>query len=159
MTDRYFARVVCLVLFIVLGMLAKVSIAADAKNYQVVDGVAIYFGIIAAEIIRGHSKEHAERKMHGGIPAGAHKDHLIIALFDRVTGKRITDAQVTVTVREIGLAGETKKLEPMEIADTITYGNYFDMPSRDTYRILIRIRRPGVPGEIEAGFMHKHFGK
>jgi len=157
MKNRSVERVFYVLLLIMSGMLAKVATAADAENYKVVDGVAIYFGIMPAEMILGHPKEHPERKMHGGVPGGAHQDHLVIALFDNATGKRITNAQVTATVREIGLAGETKKLGPMKIAGTITYGNYFDMPSRDVYRILVKIHRPGVAGVIEAEFTHRHY--
>lgn len=157
MKNRYAERAFYILLLIAFSMLAKVSAAADAENYKVVDGVAIYFGIMPAEMILGHPKEHAEREMHGGVPGGTHQDHLVVALFDNATGKRISDAQVTATVGEIGLAGETKKLDPMKIAGTITYGNYFDMPSRNIYRILMQIRRPGAAGAIKAEFTHRHY--
>ncbi len=157
MNSRHVARALYILLLITLGMLPTVSAAAVAGDHQVVDGVAIYLGLIPSEMILRHPQGHPEREMHGGVPAGKHWDHLVVALFD-ANGKRITDAQVTATVREIGLAGETKELQPMKIAGTITYGNYFDFPTRDTYyRILIRIRFPGVPGTIKADFTQHHY--
>jgi len=158
MKKRYVRRLfyVPLLLLMILGAQAAYA-ANDAENYKVVDGVAIYFGVMPAEMILGHPKEHEERQMHGGVPAGKHRDHLVVALFDNATGKRITDAQVTATVGEIGLTGESKKLGPMKIAGTVTYGNYFDMPSRNIYRIRVQIRLPGVPRTIEAEFTHRHY--
>src|SRR4030067_126792 len=61
-----------------------------------VDGVAIYFGILPAELVRGHPQEHPEGQMHGGVPVG--ENHITVALFDDKTGKRITRAEVTATV-------------------------------------------------------------
>ncbi len=157
MKNRYVMWSVCIVLLLIAGTFAKGYGAADSGNYKIVDGIAIYFGVMPAEMILGRPKDHVEREMHGGVPSRGHRDHLVVALFDNATGKRISDARVTATVQEIGLAGETKNLEPMKIADTITYGNYFDMPSRNVYRILVRIRRPGVPGAVEAEFTHRHY--
>lgn len=61
--------------------------------------------------------------MHGGVPSRVHRDHLVVALFSNVTGKRIGNAQVTATAGEVGLSGKTKNLEPMKIAGTITFRN------------------------------------
>ena len=55
-------------------------------------------------MILGHPQERAEREIHGSVPGGTHRDHLIVALFDDATGQRIAEAQVTATVKEIGLA-------------------------------------------------------
>lgn len=157
MKNRDVGRMFYVLLLMTFGPQALIYAADDAENYKVVDGVAIYFGVMPAEMILGHPQEHPEREMHGGVPAGKHRDHLVIALFDNATGKRITDAQVTATVGEIGLAGETKKLGPMKIAGTVTYGNYFDMPNREIYRIRVQIRLPGAPRVIEAEFTHRHY--
>jgi len=71
--------------------------AAGAADYrQVVSGVAIYFGILPAELVRGHPPEHPESGMHGGTPAG--ENHLMVALFNDKTGERIVRAEVTATI-------------------------------------------------------------
>lgn len=145
-----------------IGMVISQSfvLAADVPDrFQVVEGVAVYLGVMPAQVIQGHPKEHLESKMHGGVPIKGHRDHVVVALFDDATGKRIEDAKVTGSVVELGLAGRTKEFEAMMIGGTITYGNYFDMPDVGIYHIGIQIRRPGKPGIIEARFTHGHFSK
>lgn len=143
----------------VIGLLSSnVSIAADApRDFQVVDGVAIYLGVVPAQIIQGHPREHEESRMHGGVPASRYRHHVMVAPFDAETGRRIEDAQVTAAVTELGLASKQKTLEPMRINDSITYGNYFDIRGKGTYRIEVQIRRPGHAGPIKATFNHPHF--
>ena len=95
--------------------------------------------------------------MHGGVPAGQHQQHVVLALFDNATGKRITGAKVSARVHEINLAGVQKKLAPMLIAGTVSYGNYFSMPAASNpYRIKVRIELPGVSDVIEAQFDYQH---
>ncbi len=133
------------------------AIAADApENFQVVDGVAVYLGVMPAQILQGHPKEHMESKMHGGVPIKGHREHVVVALFNDATGKRIENAKVTASVMELGLGVTLKKLEPMKIAGTITYGNYFDMPDENVYHIKVHIDRPGIRHRVEAIFSHWH---
>ena len=141
----------------ILGALPLTSYAADTSRHQVVGGVAIYLGIFPAELIQGHPKQHPEGEMHGGVPAGGHRYHITVALFDNASGKRISGAKVSAQVHEINLAGTQKKLEPMLIAGTVSYGNYFNMPAtHNPYRIRVLIERPGVAGVIEAQFDYQH---
>jgi hypothetical protein len=113
-------------------------------------------GLLPTEMIRGHPQEHPEATMHGGLPAGRGQYHVIIALFDVKTGARIENADVAVRVSEIGLAGEEKKLEPMQIAGTVTYGNFFSMAGNGPFRINVTIHIPGQAQEIKTEFEHKH---
>lgn len=139
-------------------ILNPVVIAANVpENFRVVDGMAIYLGVMPAQIVRGHPRTHPEARMHGGVPIAGYRDHIVVALFDNTTGQRIQDAQVTGSVMEIGRGSEQKRLEPMRIADSVTYSNYFDIPGNNIYHIKVQIRRPGVPGSVEAQFTHRHF--
>ncbi len=106
--------------------------------------------------IRDMFGEHRERSMHGGVPPGKHHHHVMVALFDEKTGNRITDATVTAYVAELGLAGHTKRLEPMPVADTVTYGNYFEMRVSVRYRISVQVRRPASARVVEAEFEYTH---
>lgn len=126
--------------------------ASDTGQHQVVQGVEIYFGMLPSEIFHGHPKEHPEGTMHGGVPAAANSYHLLVALFDRATGKRIGDAEITAWISEGDKPGPRNKLEPMLMAGAASYGNFFSMPSSGPYRIHVEIRRPGIPGVIEAEF-------
>lgn len=131
-----------------LMFIAVTSATAVGPAYrQTVAGVAIYFGIVPAGLVRGHPPEHPEGKMHGGVPAG--ENHIMVALFDDKTGKRIVRADVTASITELQAE---KKLEPMVIAGAATYGNYFNMPGPGPYRIDIYIHLPGDAREIRASF-------
>jgi len=134
-----------------------IAMAMDApENFQVVDGVAIYLGIVPAQLTQGHPKEHQESRMHGGAPKKGHRDHVVVALFYDATGKRIENAKVKGIVMEIGTGAQKKKLDAMKIADTITYGNYFDMPNKGAYHIKLWVSIPGMSHDIEAKFTHRH---
>ncbi len=133
-------------------MLNSIAAATDApENFQVVDGVAIYLGIMPAQLVQGHTA------MHGGVSAARYRNHLVVALFDNATGRRIEDAQVTAGVMTLDMSSQWKTLESMRVAEAVTYGNYFDMPREGAYHIQLRIRRPGHPQLIEATFTHRHF--
>lgn len=154
MTARIFTRLLGALL--VLSSLADPAKAASASDSQTVDGVAIYLGVIPAGMVRGHPAEHAESTMHGGRPRESDQFHIVIALFDAKTGARITNADVSAIVREIGLAGTEKKLEPMEIAGTLTYGGYFGMAGRGPFRIVVTVHLPSPARELKATFEHRH---
>jgi hypothetical protein len=158
---RFYAvntRLMVVLLAIGLVSLNPIAVAADVpENFQVVDGVAIYLGVMPAQIVQGHPKEHPEASMHGGVPVKGRRDHVVVALFDNTTGQRIENAQASGSVMEPGLGSKQKKLEPMRIADNVTYGNYFDLSDNNIYHIKLQIRRPGVP-DVEATFTHRHFG-
>lgn len=135
-----------------LVMLNPIAVAANApENFQVVDGVALYLGVMPAQLVQGHPK------MHGGVPAAGYEDHVVVALFDNATGRRIEDAQVKAAVMVPGLSSQWKTLESMRVAEAVTYGNYFDMPREGVYHVQLRIRRPGHPQLTEATFTHRHF--
>jgi len=140
----------------ILSMGATVALASDVGGYKVVDGLGIYLGVVPTDLIMKHPKEHTERSMHGGVPPGKHHHHVMVALFDEKTGNRITDATVTAYVAELGLAGHTKRLEPMTVADTVTYGNYFEMRVSVRYRISVQVRRPASARVVEAEFEYTH---
>ena len=138
-------------LTVMLGFIVSSAMAEDTELHQVVDGVAIYFGVLPAEMIRGHPKAHPESDMHGGIPTDL-RYHLTVAIFDDRSSERITNADVTVKV--IGSDGPAvqKALEPMALAGKRSYGNYFSMPGDGPYRIEVEIRRSESPGIIRAIF-------
>lgn len=153
----HFKNLLRTVLAGITALLLTGAFAADTDTHKVVNGVAIYLGVIPAELILGHPKPHTEAEMHGGVPAGKHQQHIVVALFDNATGKRISGAKVSAQVHEIHLVGAQKKLEPMLIAGTVSYGNYFNMPaSNNPYRIRVLIELPGVAGVIEAQFDYQH---
>ena len=142
---------------VVLVMMAGAAMANGSSLQRVVDGVAIYLGVLPSEMVRGHPKAHPEGAMHGSVPASERYHHIIVALFNNQSGDRITDVEVKARVEELGhLSPSEKQLEPMTIADTVTYGNYFKLPGKGPYQITVEIRRPGSSRVIEARFEYRH---
>lgn len=133
-----------------LLIVAVTAFAADTTYHRVVDGVAVYFGIMPAEVVRGHPRWHPEGTMHGGVEVGA--SHLTVAVFQDKNGERIIDAKISAHITGEGGLDLRKKLEPMLIAGSRSYGNYFSLPGAGPYRIEISIQLPRASRTINAEF-------
>jgi hypothetical protein len=46
------------------------------------------------------------------------------------------------------LSGSKKKLEPMQIAGTTTYGGFFDLPGFDIYTVKLTVERDKAPPAV-----------
>ena len=151
-------RRVALILVLLAGVaLSSVTTgAADDDNYKTAGGLAVYLGVLPAAMIQGHPRGHPEEAMHGGVPRGRHAFHVVAAVFNAATGERVEDALVEAHIAEPGLAGVTRQLEPMVIADTVTYGNYFQLSGDAPYRIDLSITRPGLATPVRVEFTYEH---
>lgn len=150
---RFLARLALVV------SLASPLQAQQADNYQVVGEVAAYLGVMPAEIVGGHPSKHPETRMHGGPPGNAHAEHIVIALFEEPSGKRIEDAMVEATISGVGAVEVGRvTLEAMPIAGVVTYGGYVRLPGRDTYSIDLAITRPGSATVTRIRFAYDHAG-
>jgi hypothetical protein len=136
--------------------MAPVALAHVSNESKPAAGLTVELGIVPAETLRGRPEEDAVSKMHGGVPSGKSMYHVMVAIFDAKTGQRVTDAQVRARVEEVGLTREEKVLEPMKVADAVTFGNFFRMAGQGTFRITVQIRRPGTTSATEVQFEHKH---
>jgi hypothetical protein len=94
--------------------------------------------------------------MHGRIPKGPHEYHVVAAVFDTASGARVSDAAVTAQVSGLGLSGTSKKLGPMEIAGTTTYGGFFNLPGRDRYTVKLTIERSVGAKPVVLEFKYDH---
>jgi hypothetical protein len=142
--------------WIALALAPSMALAHVSNESQSAAGVTVELGIVPAEALRGRPEEEAVRKMHGGMPSGRSMYHVMVAIFDAKTGQRVTDAQVRARVEEVGLTREEKALEPMQVANAVTYGNFFRMAGRGAFRITVQIRRPGTTRMTELLFEHRH---
>jgi hypothetical protein len=144
---------VCMLL-LASALHANVALAADDSTRQshIVDGIAVYLGVIPAEILKGHPAGHVEREMHRTSVPGPLSQHVLIALFDSTSGARITDATVEAAVLATGLPAKRVALEPMTIGDSVTFGNFMPLPARVPYRIQVWIRRPIAARELMVEF-------
>ena len=73
--------------------------------------------------------------------------HRAIA-YDSAGKARITDATVSAKVSGLGLSGPQKALDPMAIANTITYGGFFDMSADLQIKVMSTALRPRNPMPI-----------
>ena len=120
-----------------------------------VSGMEVYLGLMPAEALRAYPKGAPERAMHGGVPAGANQYHVNVSLFDAKSGAAITDARVEVRIDEPGMTNESKRLEPMTIRDTTSYGNYFRLRAKTPYVIGVRVRKSDSAQPVDARFEHR----
>ena len=151
-------RVRTLAVLIALGLTFGMARAAAVNPDQPVrlDGMELFFGLIPAEILRGHPSDHEERSMHGGVPRAKGVYHLIVSLFNAKTRTRITDAVVTGSVTEAGMATQNRKLEAMTFGGNVAFGNYFAMSNPGPYEIVINVRRPGDRKTATTRFQYWH---
>jgi hypothetical protein len=113
--------------------------------------------VIPAKDLRSYPKGSPEAAMGGGIRKGKNAHHLMVALFEGQSMERITDAQVTVRVREVGLGWASKHLEPLTIADALTYCNFFTFSRHALYTIVIEVRRPGSSAAVTTEFEYRRY--
>jgi hypothetical protein len=133
------------------------AMAADNPGTrQQLDGLVIYFAVIPAGFVLGHSAEYTGREMDGSTPEGRYVHHLLVALFDSTTGVRIANASVTAVVQGGHQRSEDYvELGPMTIGGAQAYGGLATLRPRDRYRIEIDVVRPGTPA-VRAIFYHQH---
>lgn len=147
---KLFKLTLSLILAVVMGV-PVYGDASDTPRHKVVAGVAVYLGIVPSEMIQGHPPTHPESMMHGGIPTDR-RDHIMIALFDEASGKRIIRATVKARISTLQGEGSWRTLESMTIADQISFGNYFIVPRAGIYRVEFEIRLPQRDDVIRLGF-------
>jgi len=112
--------------------------SANYKFNTIKNGVAVYLGILPAEMIDGHKSQ----SMHGGIPPGMFRYHIAVALFDDSSGERIKDARITVKLLDSknNPISEAKELEFMFINKKLLYGNYLTVNRMgETYKIVATV--------------------
>jgi hypothetical protein len=132
------------------------AMAANSGEVKTSGGLLVYLGVVPAEIVKGPSPHSAERPMHGRIPRGLHEYHVVAAIFDAANGTRVSDASVLAQLSGVGLSGERKNLEPMQLSETTTYGAFFSLPGRDLYTFRLAIMRPGVRQPVIIDFRYDH---
>jgi len=155
-----FAKRAAVMLVLMAGAaLSACSGTADLpRNSQTVDGITIYLGVVSAQMMQADIADRGDPKsMHGGTSPDAGSHHIVVALFDAKTGKRIVDARVKAGVGDRSYDHEPDKpLEPMLVNGLMSYGNFFLMQGSGTWRIHLEIQRPGKTGSIQAEFAYDH---
>lgn len=124
-------------------LLATPASAGVVDGVRTVGDITAYLGAMPAAIVRGHSSDHPEARMHGGVPApGGHAVHLVVAIFRTAGGQRVSDATVVARITEDRGKAWTVPLAPMTINGALTYGGYASLRSLNDYRIDVVVTRP-----------------
>jgi hypothetical protein len=129
--------------------------ADDLTRMRAVDGLVVYLGVMPTETIRTHPVSYAEEHMHGGIPSGHNMYHVLVTVFDRATGERVSDAHVMARVAPLGLSGPRRTLDTMNGAGGVCYCNYFAMSGHERHRIDVVISRPDAPQPKRVTFLYQ----
>ena len=118
--------------------------AGVVNGVQTVDDLTVYLGVVPAAVTRGHAPQHPERSMHGGIARpGVHDVHVLVAVFSRPTGERVTNATVTARLHGTGNNRWTVPLTPMTIEGALTFGGYTSLGTEEALMISVDVTRPG----------------
>jgi len=126
---------------------------ATDPHHRVVSGTDIYLGLMRAESMRA-AYDNARSTDKPNIPAGKGYYHVNISLADSKSHVPVTDAEVKVQVSD-GMTSETHTLGLLAASNTVSYGGFYRFSGGTAYNITAQIRRPGVPGTIEAKFDFK----
>jgi cytochrome c5 len=128
-------------------------VAAADPHHKVVSGTEIYLGMMRAESMRA-AYAGARSSDKPDIPSGKGYYHVNISLADSKSQTPVTDADVKVQVSD-GMTTETHTLGLLAANNTVSYGGFYRFSSGSAYTITAELRRPGVPGAIEAKFDFK----
>jgi len=131
-----------------MALLWLTSWDAFAQARQDREGVTLYWGLVPAAIV---AEKHALGELHGGPPRGAGQvHHLVIALFESASGRRIEDAVMRAQLNEVGIVDAPPKyLTPMPVNGQMSYGQVFAVAKDGPYRFRVFVKLPDRPGEIE----------
>ncbi len=124
---------------------------ALAQNRLERFGIPLYWGLVPAAVV---ADKHALAELHGGPPKGGGQvHHLVVALYDSASGRRIEDAVVRAQLSETGIVDEPQKyLLPMKVNDQASYGQVFGVAKDGPYRFRVWVRPPSRTDEVEFRF-------
>lgn len=134
--------------FLVFAALALAVCSSQAQGRVERGGVVLYWGLVPSAVV---SQQHAINELHGGLPPGGGKiNHLVVALFDAKSERRIENAIVRAQLSESGIVdGPVKYLPPMTVNGEASYGQLFGMVHDGPYRFHLFVKVPDRPDEIE----------
>jgi hypothetical protein len=126
--------------------------AADDAMSRDAGDVTVHLGVMPLAAAVEREASNPRDVTHDLMRFGRGTRHVVVALFNTRSHERITDAQVTATVTEVGLNAEEKPLKQMSSGNVISYGNTFTINPGAHYTIKIVVRRPGAHAPVDATF-------
>jgi hypothetical protein len=131
-----------------VALMCLMSAGALAQARIERDGVVLCWGLMSSA---GFSQQYAMEELHGGKPIyGGKIHHLVLALFDAKSGRRIDGAIVRAQLSEPGIVdGPAKYVPLMTVYDRASYGQLFGMVENGPYRFKVMVKLPDRPKQIE----------
>ena len=130
--------------------IAKPVVLLDPRH-KVIGNTEIFFGIVSANSIRAEQKNRGVAVI-ADIPDGADYYYVNVTLRDRTSEALVTNAQVVARVEDPALRGESKTLDLMAINRGISYGSFFELPTKGRYLISVTVKRPDASQPAETRF-------
>jgi cytochrome c5 len=121
-------------------------------NHKTIGNTEVFFGITSAESIRSAQRNRRMISI-ANVPEGAAYYHVNVSLRDRATNVLVTNAQVEARVEDPAMRGESKSLDIIAVNTGISYGGFFELPTKGRYVITVKIQRPdSQPAEARFEF-------
>jgi len=135
---------------LVLAVSPAPAFAGVNKASATAGPTIVYLGVVPAALTREHSSEQVgEMRMGEVSPRDVNTIHIVVALFDRGTGMRVSNARVNARfVSERGRRWSVM-LEPMTMNGALTYGGYSNLDGDNETSILMDVARP-AGGKIKS---------
>ena len=130
---------------------ALLSFSAAAQQMKTVQGVVINIGIVAALDAEHTDAQHGVHK--GGHGSGM--EHIVVALAEEKGGARISDAEVTIEVRDPKGVVQKKPAMAMITAGFPDYSEVFAFGWSGDYRVTVLFKRKDAPKPVQARFTVK----
>lgn len=128
-----------------------VPAAPQDPFHKVVGATEIYFGVASADSIRAAQTKSGKAAI-ADVPGGSDQYHINVSLRDRTTKAIVTNAQVEARVEDPAQRGESKTLDVQAINQGISYGSFFQLPTKGRYQITVKIQRPDMAQAAESRF-------
>jgi hypothetical protein len=154
-TSKRLAALVFALLCLTADPRAALAQSDDGLS-QTKDGLTAYIGVTPSAVVKKQATGESPPMMQSGMPSGRHEVHVVVAMLEAASGARVSDANVTAQVSGLALVGPIKSLEAMEIANTITYGGFFDMAGSELYTVKLTIMRPGAASPVVMELSYDH---
>jgi hypothetical protein len=152
---RHFATTTWLLLLLLVLTTMLNPVLAQSRLER--SGVTLRWKLDLADIV---ADKRALAELHG-VPPKGQPHHLVVALYDSATGRRIEDAVVRAQLIEAGMVDEpAKNLLPMKVNGQASYGQIFGAAKAGPYRFRVWVRLPQRADEVEFAIQarspHRH---
>jgi hypothetical protein len=130
---------------------ALLSFPAAAQQMKTVQGLVINIGIVAAIDAEHADAQHGVHK--GGHGSGM--EHITVALAEEKGGARISDAEVTIEVRDPKGVVQKKPAMAMVTSGFPDYSEVFAFGWSGDYRVTVLVKRKDAAKPVQARFTVK----